>query len=414
MAKPAGFEDKVALVWSIADSLRFAYKEHEYGQIMLPFIVLRRLECALALTKASVITRAAALDGKIDNPEPILRKVSGHSFYNTSPLDLSAILGDTKNVAANLTTYVNSFSPGARDVLDRYGLVDRIKKLDEKGILYSLVARFADLDLSESTVSNESMGYVFEELLRRFTEMSKVSAGEHYTPREVINLIVNLLFSEDTKALTGKKPVRTLYDPACGTGGMLTGAQEYLNALNPEMLLEVFGQELSDETWAIARSDLMIKGQDPTHVTDGNSLTSEDGHAGSHFDYLISNPPYGVDWKLYQDEIREEANTLGFDGRYGAGLPPIDDGAFLFLQHMISKMKPVVADLASSDGFSGGSRMAIVLPGSALQSGAAGSDTANIRRWVIENDWLEGVVAMPDQMFYNTKIRTYVGLTISV
>jgi len=375
---------------------------------MLPFIVLRRLECALQSSKDDVIARAKALEGQIDNPEPILRKVSGHSFYNTSPLDLAAILGDTKKVAANLTTYINSFSPSARDVLDRYGLIDRIKKLEEKGILYSLVARFADLDLNEETVSNESMGYIFEELLRRFTEMSNGSAGEHYTPREVIDLIVNLLFSEDTVALTGEKPVRTLYDPACGTGGMLTGAQEYLNNLNPEMLLEVFGQELSDETWAIARSDLMIKGQDATHITDGNSLTDEDGHAGSYFDYCISNPPYGVDWKLYQDAIREEAAALGYDGRYGAGLPPIDDGAFLFLQHMIQKMKPIAVDSASADGFSGGSRMAIVLPGSALQSGAPGSDTANIRRWIVENDWLEGVVAMPDQMFYNTKIRTYV------
>lgn len=404
MSKPRGFEDKVNLIWQIADTLRFVFKEHEYGQVMLPFIVLRRLECALEASKPAVLERYEKLQGRIENLEPVLGKVSGHSFYNTSNLNLSLILNDPNNVAANLGDYINAFSPSASLVLEEYRIKDRIRKLDEKGILYAFTAKFADLDLAEQTVSNEAMGYVFEELLRKFSEMSNESAGDHYTPREVIRLIVNLLFNEDSTALTGKKPVRTLYDPACGTGGMLTIAQEHLKEMNPEIVLEVFGQEWNGETWAIARSDLMIKGQDPSKITMGNSLTGEDQHSGSHFDYCISNPPYGVDWKLYQEEIKQEAEA-GFEGRYGAGLPPVNDGAFLFVQHLISKMKPVSE---TNKGGEGGSRIAVVLPGSPLQSGNARSGTASIRKWILENDWLEAVVAMPDQMFYNTKIGTYV------
>ncbi len=408
MAQPKGFEDKVSLIWSIADILRGDFKPHEYGSIILPFVVLRRLECALMATKAEVIKQSSSLAGKIENVEPVLRKVSKHTFYNTSPLDLGKLLQDPTKIGANLNTYIGAFSPSAAEVLEKYGFPDKVKKLEEQGLLYQIVSKFADVDLSEASVSNEAMGFVFEELLRKFSEMSNETAGEHYTPREVIRLMVNLLFVEDTKALTGQKPVRTLYDPACGTGGMLSVAEDYLHNLNPNIKLEVFGQELNPETWAISRSDLMIKGQDPARITLGNSLTDVDGHAGAHFDYCISNPPYGVDWNKYADKIRDEAEKLGMDGRYGAGLPRISDGSFLFIQHMINKMKQVKDDAATPEIIEGGSRIAIILSGSPLFSGQAGSGESEIRRWIIENDWLEGIIAMPDQMFYNTGIGTFV------
>jgi len=408
MSQPKGFQDKVSLIWSVADILRGDFKPHEYGQTILPFVVLRRLECALEKTKDKVISKSKSLEGKINDLETILNKESGHNFYNTSPLTLAKILQDPDKVASNLNSYIRAFSPSASEVLDKYGFPDKIKKLEEQGLLYQIIGKFADLDLSEETVSNEAMGYVFEELLRKFSEMSNETAGEHYTPREVIRLMVNLLFIEDSKALAGQKPIRSIYDPACGTGGMLSIAEEYLHDLNPNIKLNVFGQELNPETWAIARSDLMIKGQDPTRITLGNSLTNEDGHSGKQFDYCISNPPYGVDWKKYQEPIEKEHKTKGFDGRYGAGLPRVSDGSFLFIQHMISKMKPVVDKSGTKDVIEGGSRIAIILSGSPLFSGQAGSGESEIRKWIIENDLLEGIVAMPDQMFYNTGIGTYI------
>lgn len=408
MSQPKGFQDKVSLIWSVADILRGDFKPHEYGQTILPFVVLRRLECALEKTKDKVIAKSKSLEGKINDLETILNKESGHNFYNTSPLSLTKILQDPDKVASNLNSYIRAFSPSASEVLDKYGFPDKIKKLEEQGLLYQIIGKFADLDLSEETVSNEAMGYVFEELLRKFSEMSNETAGEHYTPREVIRLMVNLLFIEDSKALAGQKPIRSIYDPACGTGGMLSIAEEYLHDLNPNIKLNVFGQELNPETWAIARSDLMIKGQDPTRITLGNSLNNEDGHAGKQFDYCISNPPYGVDWKKYQEPIEKEHQTKGFDGRYGAGLPRVSDGSFLFIQHMISKMKPFADKPETIDIIEGGSRIAIILSGSPLFSGQAGSGESEIRKWIIENDLLEGIVAMPDQMFYNTGIGTYV------
>jgi type I restriction enzyme M protein len=408
MSQPKGFQDKVSLIWSVADILRGDFKPHEYGQTILPFVVLRRLECALEKTKEKVITKSKSLEGKINDVETILNKESGHNFYNTSPLSLTKILQDPDKVASNLNSYIRAFSPSASEVLDKYGFPEKIKKLEEQGLLYQIIGKFADLDLSEESVSNEAMGYVFEELLRKFSEMSNETAGEHYTPREVIRLMVNLLFIEDSKALAGQKPIRSIYDPACGTGGMLSIAEEYLHDLNPNIKLNVFGQELNPETWAIARSDLMIKGQDPTRITLGNSLSNEDGHSGKQFDYCISNPPYGVDWKKYQEPIEKEHKTKGFDGRYGAGLPRVSDGSFLFVQHMISKMKAVADKPETEDVIEGGSRIAIILSGSPLFSGQAGSGESEIRRWIIENDWLEGIVAMPDQMFYNTGIGTYI------
>jgi type I restriction enzyme M protein len=408
MSQPKGFQDKVSLIWAVADILRGDFKPHEYGQTILPFVVLRRLECALEKTKDKVIAKSKSLEGKINDLETILNKESGHTFYNTSPLSLTKILQDPNKVASNLNSYVRAFSPSASEVLDKYGFPEKIKKLEDQGLLYLIIGKFADIDLSEESVSNEAMGYIFEELLRKFSEMSNETAGEHYTPREVIRLMVNLLFIEDAKALAGQKPIRSIYDPACGTGGMLSIAEEYLHDLNPNIKLNVFGQELNPETWSIARSDLMIKGQDPTRITLGNSLIQEDGHAGKQFDYCISNPPYGVDWKKYQEPIEKEHKTKGFEGRYGAGLPRVSDGSFLFIQHMISKMKPVVDNPDTKDIIEGGSRIAIILSGSPLFSGQAGSGESEIRRWIIENDWLEGIVAMPDQMFYNTGIGTYI------
>ncbi len=397
MTQVQGFSDKVGFIWSVADLLRGDYKAHEYGQVILPLTVLRRLDCVLEPTKAAVIARAADLAGKIENVEPILLRAAGQPFYNTSPLGFARLLDDPGNVAGNLRTYIAGFSTGAVEVLDRYGFDNQITRLDNAGLLFHVVSRFADVDLHPDAVPNGAMGYIFEELLRKFSEMSNETAGEHFTPREVIRLMVNILFSEDDDLLRGGSPVRTMFDCACGTGGMLTGGQEHLAGLNPKARLEVFGQELNPETWAIARSDLMIKGQDPARIRLGNSL-SADEFGGKRFDYMIANPPFGVDWKRIQKQLTDEQNQLGDNGRFGAGLPRVSDGSLLFLQHLMSKMKP------ASEG---GSRIAIVFSGSPSFSGGAGSGESEIRRWIIENDMLEAVVALPDQLFYNTGISTY-------
>lgn len=397
MTQVEGFGDKVSFIWSVADLLRGDFKAHEYGQVILPLTVLRRLDCALAPTRDAVAARARDLAGTVGNVDRILTRVSRQPFYNVSPLSFPRLLDDPANAAANLRSYIAGFSPGAAEVVERYGFDNQITRLDQAELLYPVLSRFADIDLHPNTVSNEAMGYIFEELLRKFSEMSNETAGEHFTPREVIRLMVNILFSEDDDALRGTAPVRTLFDPACGTGGMLTGGQDHLAQLNPGARLEVFGQELNPETWAIARSDLMIKGQDPSRIVLGNSFT-QDGFVGQHFDYLLANPPFGVDWKRTEKPIRDEAAQLGMSGRFGAGVPRVSDGSLLFLQHMISKMKP--AD-------EGGSRLAIVFSGSPLFSGAAGSGESEIRRWIIENDWLEAIVGLPDQLFYNTGIATY-------
>jgi type I restriction enzyme M protein len=406
VSQPAGFEDKVAFVWSVAELLRGDFKAHEYGQVMLPFMVLRRLECVLQSTKAGVIAKEQELRDRVENVDPILKRAAGQWFYNVSRLDLATLLNDPRTVEANLKTYIASFSLEAQEVLRAYGFDEKIARLDKAGLLYQVVAKFAELDLSPPSVPNEAMGYIFEELLRRFSEMSNETAGEHFTPREVIRLMVSILFAADDKALSGQMPVRTLYDPACGTGGMLTVAQDHLRELNPDADLQVFGQELNPETWAVCRSDLMIKGQDPSHIQLGNSFT-EDGFAGKSYDYMLANPPFGVDWKKYAAPIKDEHDNLGLHGRFGPGLPRVSDGSLLFLMHMISKMKPVARDPAKADGIEGGSRLAIVFSGSPLFAGAVGGGESEIRRWVIERDWLEGIVALPDQLFYNTGISTY-------
>ncbi len=397
MSEQPASNGMVQFIWSVADLLRGDYKAHEYGQVILPLTVLRRLDCVLEPTKTKVIARAAELEGKIENLERLLLRTAGQPFYNTSPLDFARLLDDAPNLARNLRTYIRGFSRGAVEVLDKYGFDNQITRLDSAGLLYPVIARFAAADLHPDRIDNHEMGYLFEDLLRKFSEMSNETAGEHFTPREVIRLMVDILLSEDDEILAGTAAVRTMFDCACGTGGMLTAGQEHL-ASNPEARLEVFGQELNPETWAIARSDFMIKGQDPSRIRLGNSL-SDDQFAGQRFDYMIANPPFGVDWKRIRRDIKNEADNLGHSGRFGAGLPRVSDGSFLFLQHLLSKMKP------AQDG---GSRIAIVFSGSPLFSGPAGSGESEIRRWIIENDWLEGVVALPDQLFYNTPIPTYV------
>ncbi len=390
-------KNHAAFIWSVADLLRGDYKQSDYGKVILPLTVIRRLDCVLEPTKAAVLDRYASLKGKVENVDPILESVAGQRFFNTSRLDFRRLLDDPAQVAGNLRAYIAGFSQGARDVIDKFDFDVQITRLARDNLLYLVLSKFADIDLHPEAVSNIEMGYLYEELIRRFSELSNETAGEHFTPREVIRLMVNLLFVEDDEMLTGPGVVRTLFDPACGTGGMLSVAEDHLRSLNSAAQLEVFGQELNDETYAICRSDMMLKGQDASHIVQGNSF-SEDGHAGRTFDYMLANPPFGVEWKKVKDEVEAEHDKLGFAGRFGAGLPRINDGSFLFLQHMISKMK------APEDG---GSRIAIVFNGSPLFTGAAGSGESEIRRWIIENDWLEAVVALPDQLFYNTGISTY-------
>ncbi|MFJ8758355.1 N-6 DNA methylase [Streptomyces cyaneofuscatus] len=386
--------------WSIADLLRGDYKQSDYGKVILPFTVLRRLECVLEPTRQKVAETAALYESQEIDGDYFLRKASGHSFYNKSALTLKMIAADPQNAAKNLQVYVGSFSENATEVLDKYEFAQQIKKLDSANLLYQVIGKFTDLDLHPEAVSNHNMGYIFEELIRRFAEQSNETAGEHFTPREVIRLMVNLLIAPDGDALSLPGVVRTVMDPACGTGGMLSAAEEHIKALNPDATVEVYGQELNPESWAICRSDLMIKGQDPENIAFGNSF-SDDGHQRERFDYLLANPPFGVEWKKVKEDVEYEHTNLGDSGRFGAGLPRINDGSLLFLQHMISKMKPVDAKGG------GGSRVAIVFNGSPLFSGAAGSGESEIRRWILENDWLEAIVALPDQLFYNTGISTY-------
>lgn len=393
------FGEKVSFIWSVADLLRGPYKPPQYGRVILPLTVLRRLDCVLEPTKEKVLKKAAELkEKKIANVEPILNRAAGHSFHNTSKLTFEKLKGDPDKIAANLTHYLKSFSTKARQIIEYFGFESEIAKLEEHNRLFLVLSKFCDIDLHPNAVSNREMGYIFEELIRRFNEAANETAGDHFTPREVIRLMVNLLFVPDGDVLTQKGIVKTLLDPACGTGGMLSVADEYVAELNPDARLEVFGQDHNPESYAICGSDMLIKGHDIDHIIFGSSFT-KDGFSGETFDYMLANPPFGVEWKPDEDTIRKEHETRGFDGRFGAGLPRINDGSFLFLQHMISKRKPVEK---------GGTRLAIVFNGSPLFTGDAGSGESEIRRWIIENDWLDAIVALPDQLFYNTGIFTYI------
>ncbi len=395
----SGFSDKVSFIWSVADLLRGDYKQSEYGRVILPLTVLRRLDQVLAPTRQAV--RDAAERYKNSPPalkERMLLRASGQGFYNTSRLDFATLLGDSSHIASNLVGYIHGFSPNARDIVEHFRFEQQIERLDRANILFLVVQKFAAVDLHPDRVSNTEMGTIFEELIRKFSEQSNETAGEHFTPREVIRFMVNLLFVEDDEALRRPGVVRTMLDPACGTGGMLSVAEEYLRELNPEARLQVFGQELNGESYAVCKADMLIKGQDADRIKYGNSF-SEDGLSTARADYLISNPPFGVDWTKAATVVRAEHETQGHAGRFGPGLPRRNDGSLLFLLHMLSKMRPPEQ---------GGSRLAIVFNGSPLFTGAAGSGESEIRRYLLERDLLEAIIALPDQMFYNTGINTYI------
>lgn len=392
------FREKANFIWSIADLLRGHYKQADYGKVILPFTVLRRIDTLLQPTRKDVIAAYQKhKDKKPEVLEPILNNAARAKFHNRSKFDFAELAKDHNNIANNLRHYINGFSLSVREIIEYFSFEDQIRKLDEYDLLYMIVKRFAESNGIFKDVDSIQMGYIFEELIRKFAELSNETAGEHFTPREVIRLMVNLLFVNDKAILRKQGIVKTMYDPACGTGGMLSVAEEYLHELNPDARLEVFGQEINPESYAICKSDMLIKGQNPSNIKFGNTFT-QDGLEGEVFDYMLSNPPFGVDWKKAERYIKDEAANRGFAGRFGAGLPPISDGSLLFLQHMISKMKRSA----------GGSRIGIVFNGSPLFSGGAGSGPSEIRKWIIENDMLEAIIAMPDQLFYNTGISTYI------
>jgi len=387
-----------AFIWSVADLLRGDYKQSDYGKVILPFTVLRRLDCVLESTKPAVLTELADKEKQGVNPEPFLLRKAGQSFYNTSTLDLKKLLGDPDHIAQNLFSYVQAFSPAVRDVFEHFEFHTQVERLAKAGLLYQVAEKFTQIDLHPEVVSNMQMGLVFEELIRKFAEISNETAGEHFTPREVIRLMVNLIFIEDDAILSKPGVVRTIYDPTAGTGGMLSVAGEYLAEHNPQARLTVFGQELNPESYAICKADMLIKGQDVANIAFGNTL-SDDGHGHKKFDYMLSNPPFGVEWKKVEKEVRKEHESQGYNGRFGPGLPRVSDGSMLFLLHLLSKMRPATE---------GGSRFGIVLNGSPLFTGGAGSGESEIRRYVLENDLVEAIIGLPTDMFYNTGISTYV------
>jgi type I restriction enzyme M protein len=392
------FSEKTSFIWSVADLLRGPYRPNQYKIVILPMTVLRRLDCVLEPTKDKVLEKHKELSKKkLKDPEPFLNRIAGVPFHNTSKFTFAKLKGDPNNIAANLIKYINGFSTRAREIIKHFNFEEEIVRLDKSDRLYLLVQKFSDIDLHPDKVSNREMGYIFEDLIRRFNEASNEEAGDHFTPREVIRLMVNVLFNPDDDILTKPGIVKTLYDPACGTGGMLSVAEEYLSELNADAKLKVFGQDYNSEAYAICGSDMMIKGHDMVNIRYGNSFT-QDYFQQKKFDYMLANPPFGVEWKPDERFIRREHDEQGFGGRFGAGLPRINDGSLLFLQHMISKM---------TDPEKGGTRLAIVFNGSPLFTGGAGSGESEIRRWIIENDWLETIVALPDQLFYNTGITTY-------
>ena len=385
-------------IWSVADLLRGDYKQSEYGKVILPFTVLRRLDCVLDSSKVAVLSELDKRKKAGVNPEPFLLRKSGQLFYNTSPLDLKKLMGDQDHIGENLRAYMQAFSPAVRDIFESFEFHTQIDKLAKAGLLYLVTEKFANIDLHPEVVNNTQMGAVFEELIRKFAEISNETAGEHFTPRDAIRLMVNLLFIEDDDALTKPGVVRSIYDPTAGTGGMLSVAGEHLASHNPDARLVMYGQELNPESYAICKADMLIKGQDIANIIFGNTL-SADGLHGKTFDYGLSNPPFGVEWKKIEAIIRKEFAEQGFNGRFGPGLPRVSDGSLLFLLHLISKMRP------AKDG---GSRFGIVLNGSPLFTGGAGSGESEIRRYVLENDLVEAIIGLPTDMFYNTGISTYI------
>lgn len=384
-------------IWSVADLLRDHYKRSKYADVILPFTVLRRIDCVLTPTKAEVLDKHEQYKDKLEDLSSLLKSTSGFNFYNTSKYDFEKLLDDPGNVKQNITDYINGFSPNIQEIIDKFKLREQITYLDEKDLLYKVVQRFEEIKLSPDNLSNHDMGYVFEELIRKFNEQSNENPGEHFTPREIIKLMVNLLMAKDAKELSKPGKIITVYDPACGTGGMLTSAKEHLlKDINPDANVELFGQEINDETFAVCKSDMLIKGENADNIKYGSSF-SRDGLPEMTFDYILSNPPYGKDWKQDAEFIKDEYSK-GTSGRFHVGLPRVSDGQLLFLQHMVSKMH-------KNDEIT---RIAIVFNGSPLFTGDAGSGESEIRRWIIENDWLDTIVALPNQLFYNTGINTYI------
>lgn len=397
------FSELANFVWSVADLLRGDYKAADYGKVILPLTLLRRLDCVLEGTKEQVLEEHAKHKGEGDAPaslDRILKRKSKQAFYNTSPFTLQTLLDDQKHIRQNLTAYIGEFSADARDVFERFKFLERVVELDDKDLLFMLMQKFASIDLHPDAVPNETMGLVFEELIRKFAEASNETAGEHFTPREVIQLIVHCLFSGDSEALSKPGVVRSMYDPTAGTGGILSVGEAVARSINKSAKMVLFGQELNDESYAICKADMLIKGQDPKNIVRGNTL-SADGFPDEKFDYGAANPPFGVDWKKVLDPIKTEHETKGFAGRFGPGLPRISDGSLLFLMHLVSKMRPAAE---------GGGRIGIVLNGSPLFTGDAGSGESEIRRWLLENDMLEAIIALPNDIFFNTGIATYIFL----
>lgn len=398
------FSSKTSLIWNIADILRGGWKQYEYQDVILPLVIIKRLDSILVDTKPQVLESYDQWNGKIDNLDPILRKASGVAFYNVSPYDIKKLSEDPRNIAKNFKKYLNDFSPNVRDIIEKFNFSEQIDRLEGGDLLYYILGELNKVDLHPKHVDNHQMGYIFEELLRKFSEMSNETAGEHYTPRDVIQVMVEILLEPDAKEIKKPHVIKTIYDPACGTGGMLTVAKDYiLENISEEAQIYLYGQELNSVTYAVAKSDMLIKGEDPDRIRGGEkdhskaSTLANDQFFGDTFDYALSNPPYGVDWKKDKDAVTREASR-GYAGRFGAGLPRISDGQLLFTQHLVSKMKPI------SDG---GSRIAVVHNGSPLFTGDAGSGESEIRRWLLEKDLLEAIVALPDQLFYNTGINTY-------
>ncbi|MGO3423562.1 MAG: type I restriction-modification system subunit M [Pseudoalteromonas distincta] len=394
------FSQTAAFIWSVADLLRGDFKQSQYGRVILPFTLLRRLECVLAPSKDAVVAefeRIKALNLPEDAQEKLLmRATNGLTFFNTSPMDLGKMgQGDIK---ANLERYIQCFSADAREIFEHFKFDEFIGLLDDANLLFKVVKKFATTDLSPQAITNHDMGLVFEELIRRFAESSNETAGEHFTPRDIVRLTTSLVFMEDDDALTKEGIIRTIYDPTAGTGGFLSSGMEYVHELNPNAVMRAFGQELNPESYAICKADMLIKGQDVSRIKLGNTL-SNDQLAVDKFDYMLSNPPFGVDWKKIEGDIKDEHTIKGFDGRFGAGLPRVSDGSLLFLMHLISKMR---------DASDNGGRIGIILNGSPLFTGGAGSGESEIRRYILESDLLEAIIALPTDMFYNTGIATYV------
>jgi len=393
------FSELANFIWSVADLLRGDYKQADYGKVILPFVLLRRLECVLDDSREAVHAEYLKRKDSGVNLDPFLRRKAGNkAFYCVSPFTLPGLLADQKHIRHNLVAYIGDYSDDARDVFERFKFTERVAELEDKNLLFQVAQKFATIDLHPDVVPNETMGLVFEELIRKFAEASNETAGEHFTPREVIQLIVHCLFAGDDEALTKPGVVRSFYDPTAGTGGILSVGEVVAKQINKSAVIRLFGQELNDESYAICKADMLIKGQDPKNIIRGNTL-SQDGFAGEKFDYQASNPPFGVDWKKVQDVVKNEHEKKGFGGRFGPGLPRISDGSMLFLMHLISKMRPT-AD--------GGGRVGIVLNGSPLFTGDAGSGESEIRRWILENDMLDAIIALPNDLFYNTGIATYV------